>query len=81
MISISEVLEHLENPRLALSNAYKILSENGTLYISVPINSPAPDHIYLLKSLEEVKQLVVSSWFYIVTFDAYPASGYSLKEH
>jgi 2-polyprenyl-3-methyl-5-hydroxy-6-metoxy-1,4-benzoquinol methylase len=35
-ISIVHVLEHLHNPRLTLQSIYKLLSEEGILYIEVP---------------------------------------------
>lgn len=35
-IFIMEVLEHMKNPEKLLKNAYNLLEDNGTCYISVP---------------------------------------------
>ena len=80
LIMISEVLEHLENPSQALNNCNNLLSENGIIYISFPINSPAPDHIFLLRSINEVENLIKNNGFNILSSNAYPSSGYSLQK-
>jgi 2-polyprenyl-3-methyl-5-hydroxy-6-metoxy-1,4-benzoquinol methylase len=78
-IVISEVLEHLEEPSRALESLVRHLRPGGRIFISVPINSPAPDHIFLLKSVEEAAALVNSAGLRIVDQSAEPMSGYTLK--
>ena len=46
-VVLSEVLEHLETPREALLKIRDIMAPGGILFLNVPCNSPAPDHIYL----------------------------------
>jgi 2-polyprenyl-3-methyl-5-hydroxy-6-metoxy-1,4-benzoquinol methylase len=78
-IVISEVLEHLENPHLALKNLRKNLAPKGQIMINFPINSPAPDHIFLLESVDAVVSLVESSGFKVNLLKSHSASGYSLE--
>ncbi len=54
-ITIGEVLEHVENPKNFLNKARKILSDDGNIFITVPINGPAVDHIYLFLILMRLK--------------------------
>lgn len=80
VIVISEVLEHLENPKIVLENIKKCLSTDGKILINVPLNSPAPDHIFYLGSLEDVRSLVESAGLEILKIEAFPLTGYSLEE-
>lgn len=43
---LSEVLEHLHDPRLGLDNVYKILKPNGKLILSTPFILPIHDRPY-----------------------------------
>ena len=79
LIVISEVLEHLENPQQALETLRMHLSPNGQIMINFPINSPAPDHIYLLETIDAVADLVESAGLKIKSLESYSASGYSLE--
>lgn len=49
-VVLSEVLEHLEMPREALLKIHGIMAPGGRLFLNMPCNSPAPDHIYLFDS-------------------------------
>jgi ubiquinone/menaquinone biosynthesis C-methylase UbiE len=80
LIVISEVLEHIEEVDKALINIYEILSENGTLYLNFPVNSPAPDHIYLLRTIEDVEKLLINFGFKITSSVGFPSSNYTLDE-
>ena len=76
---ISEVLEHLERPDLALQSLYAALRPGGRIFINVPINSPAPDHIYLWRSPEEFSDFVSAQGFEIEVAYAFPQTGASLE--
>jgi SAM-dependent methyltransferase len=78
-IVISEVLEHLEEPRRALEALVRHLREGGRIFINVPVNSPAPDHIYLLRTPDEAVELVESAGLRIKEQAFEPMSGYSLE--
>lgn len=79
-IAICEVLEHLEQPADALASLRRFLRPDGVLFVNVPINSPAPDHIYLLRNEAEVRELVRSAGLDILDLQLTPMTGYSLAE-
>jgi SAM-dependent methyltransferase len=79
-IVVSEVLEHMESPITALRALRTVISPVGELFVNVPVNSPAPDHIYLLRSPEEAVDLVSSSGFEVLECAFYPMTGYGLEE-
>jgi 2-polyprenyl-3-methyl-5-hydroxy-6-metoxy-1,4-benzoquinol methylase len=76
---ISEVLEHLERPDLALATLRKALVPGGRLFINVPVNSPAPDHIYLWTSHEEFIDFVKAQGYEIESTQFLPVTGHSLE--
>jgi 2-polyprenyl-3-methyl-5-hydroxy-6-metoxy-1,4-benzoquinol methylase len=75
-VVISEVCEHLEDPRAALASLGRVLAPEGRLFVNMPINSPAPDHLYLLRTPEEVVELVRSAGYTIEATRFFPLSGY-----
>lgn len=78
-VVISEVLEHLELPDVALKSLHKSLRTGGRIFINVPVNSPAPDHIYLWRDTKDVSEFVRSCGFTIEQEHHLPISGYSLE--
>lgn len=76
-IVISEVLEHLETPLQALENLRGILARRGRLFVNVPVNSPAPDHIYLWREPEEIIELIKQAGFTIAGHRFLPLTGYT----
>lgn len=76
---ISEVLEHLERPDRALDALAAALRPGGRLFVNAPINSPAPDHIFLWRSPGEVEALVRAAGFTIDTVDLLPVTGVPLE--
>lgn len=77
-IAISEVLEHLENPLLALKTLRAALAPGGQIFINVPVNSPAPDHIYLWETPEDVIRDVESCGLEIRSASFEPMTGFDL---
>jgi 2-polyprenyl-3-methyl-5-hydroxy-6-metoxy-1,4-benzoquinol methylase len=76
---ISEVLEHLERPDLALQSLRAALKPGGRIFINAPINSPAPDHIYLWRSTDEMTRFVEDQGFEIEAAHFLPVTGHSLE--
>jgi 2-polyprenyl-3-methyl-5-hydroxy-6-metoxy-1,4-benzoquinol methylase len=76
---ISEVLEHLERPDLALQSLCAALKPGGRIFINAPINSPAPDHIYLWRTPEEFRSFVEAQGFVIDEAHDLPQTGVSLE--
>jgi 2-polyprenyl-3-methyl-5-hydroxy-6-metoxy-1,4-benzoquinol methylase len=76
-VVISEVLEHLEAPARALTFVRQSLRPGGRAYINVPVNCPAPDHIFLFSTPEEVIAAVRASGLKPIERGIFPASGYT----
>jgi SAM-dependent methyltransferase len=76
---ISEVLEHLERPDIALQVLHAALRPGGRLFINVPINSPAPDHIYLWTSTDEFIDFVKAQGYEIEATYFLPVTGATLE--
>lgn len=76
-VVVSEVLEHLEDPDAVLASLRALAAPDGLLFVNMPVNSPAPDHIYLLREPDEVRQLVERNGFALVETANFPATGYS----
>jgi SAM-dependent methyltransferase len=76
---ISEVLEHLERPDLALQSLCAALKPGGRIFINAPINSPAPDHIYLWRSPKEFLDFVKAQGFEIEAAYDLPQTGVKLE--
>lgn len=79
-IAFSEVLEHLENPAQALHAIAKLLAPSGRAFINAPVNSPAPDHISLFRSPEEIVDLVKASGLAVEDVLLAPAAGATVEE-
>jgi hypothetical protein len=78
-IAFSEVLEHLERPRDALAILHRLLSDDGRLFLNAPVNSPAPDHIYLFETPEELLKMVTDAGFSIESSRLSPCTGATLE--
>ncbi len=79
-VVFSEVLEHLEDPQGALRAIRSLIRPGGKLFLNVPINSPAPDHIFLLRSPDETFDLVRNQGFDILETGCFPATNYSMEQ-
>jgi len=78
-VVFSEVLEHLEQPGRALEAIRALMRPRGRLFVNVPVNSPAPDHLFLLRSPEEAVSFVRQHGFEIERTGLFPATNYSLE--
>lgn len=78
-LTMSELLEHLDDPAAALRAAHDLLRPGGRLWVNVPINSPAPDHIYLFQTPEEACRLVEAAGFELVDQKFFPMTGSTLE--
>jgi 2-polyprenyl-3-methyl-5-hydroxy-6-metoxy-1,4-benzoquinol methylase len=79
-IVLSEVLEHMEDPEQAVRVLFHICRPNGRVWINVPANSPAPDHLYLVSKPQEAEALVEGVGFKIVDAAHYPMTGVTLEK-
>jgi hypothetical protein len=53
------------------------LAPRGRLFVNVPVNSPAPDHIYLLRTPEEAVEMVRSSGYDVLDHRFFPMTGHT----
>lgn len=65
-ITMGEVLEHVEQPKLLLNSINKLLSTGGKTYISTCTNAPVIDHIYLYNSIGEIREHITGAGLKIV---------------
>jgi 2-polyprenyl-3-methyl-5-hydroxy-6-metoxy-1,4-benzoquinol methylase len=79
-VVLAEVLEHLEDPIAALQSISVHMAENALVWVHVPINSPAPDHLYLLRTPEEAVTMMENGGFEVVATEFYPMSGSTLEK-
>lgn len=79
-IVFSEVLEHLERPAEALKVLLHLCKPGGLVWINVPANSPAPDHLFLVREPDHARQLVEQQGFEIASADYYPMTGVALEK-
>lgn len=77
-IVMSEILEHLEQPVAALRSAARWLAPGGLLWINVPANSPAPDHIFLFDGLDHAQSIAREAGLEVIDAVAFPMSGTTL---
>jgi SAM-dependent methyltransferase len=79
LITISEVLEHLEAPAVALAFLRKALRPGGRIFINVPLNSPSPDHIYLFSTPDELTAMVESAGFRLAATEMFATQGRKIE--
>lgn len=78
-IVLSEVLEHVEDPTPLMAKLRTLLSHDGLIFINVPINSPSPDHIYLMRTPDEARRLLTANGFAIVDEALFATQGTRLE--
>lgn len=66
LIIMGEVLEHLDDPLYTLQVVQKMLNKGGLIWLTVPTNAPAIDHIFLFKNPQEIYYLVSLSGLTII---------------
>lgn len=78
-IAFSEVLEHLEHPEYALEILRELLADDGRMFLNAPVNSPAPDHLYLFETPEQLLRMITDAGFAIERSLFSPATGATLE--
>ena len=79
-IVMSEILEHLEDPVAALRAAAQWLRPGGKIWVNVPANSPAPDHIFLFDGLDHASAIVREAGLEVHNPHAFPMTGTTLEK-
>ncbi|MCX6142679.1 MAG: methyltransferase domain-containing protein [Ignavibacteriales bacterium] len=57
-VVMGEVLEHINVPQRVLVKLNKLLEVDGRAFVSTAINSPAVDHVYHYKSVDDVRVMI-----------------------
>jgi 2-polyprenyl-3-methyl-5-hydroxy-6-metoxy-1,4-benzoquinol methylase len=78
-VVLSEVLEHLERPLEAMQVLHHLCKPGAKVWVNVPANSPAPDHLYLVNRAEDAAALAREAGFDVVEIQEYPTSGTTLE--
>jgi 2-polyprenyl-3-methyl-5-hydroxy-6-metoxy-1,4-benzoquinol methylase len=79
-ITAGEILEHLEDPIQFLLKLNSLLSKNGVLFFTTPINAPAIDHISLFKNTDEIRGMIKEAGFEIVSESSFLSEDVSLEK-
>jgi len=79
-VVFSEVLEHLDRPAEAMRILFAITRPGGRVFLHVPVNSPAPDHLFLLRSPDEARSFVAGFGFDIRVARSFPGANLTLEQ-
>ncbi|MFG1889110.1 class I SAM-dependent methyltransferase [Micromonospora sp. NPDC049051] len=76
----SELVEHLEHPTEALRRLTALTRPGGLLFLNIPVNSPAPDHLALWRSPEALRSLVTDVGLTIEQSHEFPMTGKTVQQ-
>ncbi|MEY8377267.1 class I SAM-dependent methyltransferase [Lachnospiraceae bacterium 56-18] len=79
-IVMGEVLEHLEDPELALEKIFCLLEKRGCLFVTTAVNAPTIDHIYLFRSVGEVLDIINNAGFKVMDYLCVAAGDVSIEK-
>jgi 2-polyprenyl-3-methyl-5-hydroxy-6-metoxy-1,4-benzoquinol methylase len=79
-ITMGEVLEHVNEPHLLLSRLEQLLSDSGMAFVTTSINSPAVDHVYHFKSVDDVRVMIRSAGLAISNEQVLPVEDLPMAE-
>ncbi|MCE7995957.1 MAG: class I SAM-dependent methyltransferase [Roseivirga sp.] len=79
-ISMGEVLEHVEDPIALMQKLHALLTDDGTVFITVPTNAAAIDHIYLFRNAGEIIEVCEKAGFEVVEDFSIYAEDVSVKK-
>ena len=65
-IVLCELLEHLENPALALRNLRQVLHKNGAMFLTMAINIAQEDHVFLYRNVDQARSQVLECGYKIL---------------
>lgn len=80
LITMGEVLEHVEEPLDFLKRAAELLSKNGRIFMTTCSNAPAIDHIYHFHNSEEIRDLIRAAGLKIESEESIPAENIPEKD-
>jgi len=63
LVTMVELLEHLEDPAACLANAERVLQDDGLAYLTFAIRMPQIDHLYNFMSIQECRDMLAENGF------------------
>lgn len=75
LITMGEVLEHVEQPQRLLHRLRELMAPGGRLFVSTCANCPAPDHVYQFNNVAQIRQLLTESGFQVERDFALPVEN------
>lgn len=79
-ITMGEVLEHVNEPHQLLSKLALLLSDSGKAFVTTSINSPAVDHVFHFKCVDDVRKMISDSGLEIVCEQVLPVENLPMEE-
>ena len=79
-ITMGEVLEHVNAPHQLLARLVTLLSDSGKAFVTTSIHSPAVDHVYHFKNVEDVRKMVSDSGLRIIAEQVLPVEDLPMEE-
>jgi len=64
-ITMGEVLEHVDEPLVLLRRVGSFLTAGGSFFMTTCANCPAIDHVYLFKSVDEIRGMIAEAGYKI----------------
>lgn len=79
-ITMGEVLEHVSFPAALLAKLCHLLADDGIAFVSTSINSPAIDHVYHYKHVDDVRQMIAAAGLNILDERVLPVEELPMEE-
>ncbi len=79
-VTMGEVLEHVNEPFRLLSRLEALLADSGKAFVTTSINSPAVDHVYHFKSVEDVRSMIRGAGLEIKSEQILPVEELPMEE-
>ena len=79
-ITMGEVLEHVNEPDRLLARLEQLLSDSGTAFVTTSINSPAVDHVYHFKCVDDVREMIRAAGLSISNEQILPVEDLPMEE-
>ncbi len=71
LVVATEVLEHLENPKVVLSQIKSFLKPNGYCLTSIPLHSPWGPHLVVFNDEKQIRSMYEDVGFSILAFESF----------
>ena len=79
LVVLSEILEHLEDPKAAMVKIRGAVKPGGLVFVNTPINSPSPDHLYLMETEDDARALLTDTGFAVAAEAFFATQGTALE--